>query len=48
MDDGIGRGAAAALRDRAGSVFRIQSSGTIRVGDPVHIAEPAGVFGLPS
>lgn len=35
MDDGIGRGAAAALRGRAGSVCRILTSGTIRVGDPV-------------
>lgn len=35
MDDGIGRGAAAALRGRAGSVCRILTSGTIRVGDQV-------------
>lgn len=39
MDDGIGRGAAAALRGRAGSVFRVLSSGTIAVGDPVEITE---------
>lgn len=37
MDDGIGRGAAAALRGRAGSVFRVLTSGTIAVGDPVEI-----------
>ena len=35
MDDGIGPGAGAALRGRAGSVCRILTSGTIRVGDPV-------------
>lgn len=37
MDDGIGPGAAAALRGRAGSVFRILTSGTIAVGDSVEI-----------
>jgi MOSC domain-containing protein YiiM len=35
LDDGIGPGAAAALRRRAGSVCRVLSSGTIRVGDTV-------------
>lgn len=40
MDDGIGPGAAAALRGRAGSVFRILRSGTIAVGDPVEIVDP--------
>ena len=40
MDDGIGRGAAAALRNRAGSVFRVLTSGTFAVGDPVDIIEP--------
>lgn len=39
MDDGIGPGAAAALRGRAGSVFRILRSGTIAVGDPVEIVD---------
>ena len=39
MDDGIGPGAAAALRGRAGSVCRILTSGTIRVGDNVAVAE---------
>lgn len=39
MDDGIGPGAARALSGRAGSVFRILTSGTIRVGDPVEIIE---------
>ena len=37
MDDGIGQGAAAALRGRAGSVCRLLTSGTIRVGDEVSI-----------
>ncbi|CAN5870988.1 MOSC domain-containing protein [soil metagenome] len=35
LDDGIGPGAAAALRRRGGSVFRVLSTGTITVGDPV-------------
>jgi len=35
LDDWIGAGAAAALRRRAGSVFRILESGTIAVGDAV-------------
>jgi MOSC domain-containing protein YiiM len=35
LDDNIGPGAAAALRRRAGTVFRILESGTIRVGDAV-------------
>lgn len=39
MDDGIGKGAAAALRNRAGSVFRILTSGTLAVGDPVEVVE---------
>ena len=38
LDDGIGPGAAAALRGRAGSVCRILTSGTIRVGDPVEFS----------
>lgn len=38
LDDGIGAGAAAALRSRAGSVFRVLSSGRIRLGDDVLIA----------
>jgi len=37
LDDSIGRGAAAALRRRAGSVCRLLTSGTIRVGDVVHL-----------
>lgn len=41
LDDEIGRGAAAALRRRAGTVFRILESGTIRVGDPVSVVPPA-------
>jgi MOSC domain-containing protein YiiM len=35
LDDEIGAGAAAALRRRAGTVFRILESGTISVGDEV-------------
>ena len=38
LDDGIGAGAAAALRARAGSVCRVLSSGRIRVGDDVQIS----------
>jgi len=40
MDDGIGPGAAVALRGRAGSSFRILTSGTFGVGDTVEITEP--------
>jgi MOSC domain-containing protein YiiM len=39
MDDGIGKGAMAALRNRAGSVFPILTSGTFAAGDPVEILE---------
>ena len=41
LDDGIGPGAAAALRRRAGTVFQILESGTIAVGDPVETVETA-------
>ena len=37
LDDGIGPGAARALHDRAGSVLRLLTSGTIRVGDEVDL-----------
>jgi MOSC domain-containing protein YiiM len=40
LDDNLGPGAAAALRRRAGTVFRLLESGTIRIGDPV-VAVPA-------
>jgi len=40
MDDSVGPGAAAALRGRAGSACRVLQSGTIRIGDPVEIADP--------
>lgn len=40
LDDGIGPGAAAALRGRAGSVCRVLSTGTIRVGDQVDAGAP--------
>ncbi|HTI74514.1 MAG TPA: MOSC domain-containing protein [Mycobacterium sp.] len=42
LDDGIARGAAAALRRRAGSVCRVLTSGTIRVGDTVLVSAHAG------
>ncbi len=35
METSVGPGAEAALRGRAGSGFRVLTSGTIRVGDPV-------------
>ncbi|KWX67519.1 sulfurase [Mycobacterium sp. NAZ190054] len=35
LDDWIAPGAAAAMRQRGGSVFRVLSSGAIRVGDDV-------------
>lgn len=37
LDDDMGRGAAAALSRRAGSVCRLLSSGTISVGDEVTV-----------
>ncbi|MFL6086048.1 MAG: MOSC domain-containing protein [Mycobacterium sp.] len=37
LDVGIGPGAAAALRRRAGSACRVLTSGTIRVGDTVDV-----------
>lgn len=40
LDDWIGPGAAAALRRRGGSVCRLLTSGTIRIGDPVLIGSP--------
>ena len=33
LDDDLGPGAMHALRDRAGSVFRVLEGGTLRVGD---------------
>lgn len=38
LDDGIGAGAAAALRGRGGSVFRVLTSGRIRIGDELLFA----------
>jgi len=35
MEELIGPGAKAALRRRAGTIFRLRASGAIRVGDPV-------------
>lgn len=40
LDDELGPGAAEALRRRAGSICRVISGGTIRLGDPVEL-EPA-------
>ena len=40
LDDDIGRGAAAALRRRAGSACRVLSSGTICLGDVVDVPLP--------
>jgi MOSC domain-containing protein YiiM len=40
LDDGIGPGAAAALRRRSGSVCRVLSTGTITVGDRVSFSTP--------
>ena len=37
LDDELGPGAAKALRRRAGSICRIVSGGTIRIGDPVEL-----------
>ncbi|MGV1086496.1 MAG: MOSC domain-containing protein [Mycobacterium sp.] len=39
MEDSVGPGAMAALRDRAGSACRVLTSGTIRVGDPVELLD---------
>ncbi|MEO7060255.1 MAG: MOSC domain-containing protein [Lapillicoccus sp.] len=41
LDDGIGPGAARALHDRGGTVFRLLTSGPIRVGDVVDLDPPA-------
>lgn len=38
LDDGLGPGAARALHNRGGTVFRLLTSGTIRVGDEVDLA----------
>ena len=40
LDDWVGPGAMKAMHARGGTVFRLLSSGTIRVGDPV--SEPEG------
>lgn len=43
MDDTVGPGATPALRRRAGTVFRVLTSGTISIGDDVEVeAAPAG------
>lgn len=38
MEDAVGPGATAALRRRAGTCFRVLTSGTISVGDGVEVA----------
>jgi MOSC domain-containing protein YiiM len=40
LDDAIGAGAARALHNRAGSVLRLLTSGTVRVGDEVDLDPP--------
>lgn len=40
LDDVIGRGAARALHNRAGTIFRVLSDGVIRVGDAVNFGAP--------
>ncbi len=39
LDDSIGLGAGAALRGRTGSICRVLTSGTIRVGSTVEISD---------
>ena len=39
LDDEIAQGAAAALRRRAGTCFRVLTDGEIRIGDPVEWGE---------
>jgi MOSC domain-containing protein YiiM len=41
LDDGIGRGAAAAMRRRAGLVCRVLTSGAIEVGDTFEVLSPS-------
>lgn len=49
LDDNLGPGAATALRRRAGTVFRILTSGTIAVGDQVQELPPEpALFADPS
>jgi len=38
LDDNLGDGAMAALRRRAGTIFRVLEGGTISVGDPVRLS----------
>lgn len=38
MEDAVGPGATPALRRRAGTVFRVLTSGTISIGDDVEVA----------
>ena len=45
LDDELGPGAARALHDRAGTVFRLLGSGTISVGDPVDLDPEPRVTG---
>ena len=42
LDDDLGPGAMAALRRRAGTVFRVIEGGRIAVGDAVEVLEPLG------
>ncbi|GAB3049381.1 MOSC domain-containing protein [Intrasporangium mesophilum] len=45
LDDEIGQGAARALHNRAGSVLRLLTSGTIQVGDEVDLDPDDDVVG---
>ncbi len=40
LDDGLGPGAARAMHNRGGTVLRLLTSGTIAVGDEVHLPDP--------
>lgn len=42
LDDDLGPGAMAALRRRAGTVFRVIEGGRIAIGDAVEVLEPLG------
>jgi MOSC domain-containing protein YiiM len=45
LDDNLGPGAQAALRRRAGTIFRVLEGGTIAVGDPVDLDVPSAAPG---
>ena len=43
MEDSVGPGARTALRRRGGSICRVLSGGTIRLGDAADLAVPPGL-----